>query len=283
MCSIDYEMPVFAHSPQPVGFLAGSNYVFKDFPRMPSQNPPRYCNWSRHLQHSESSDTISVSKPISLNGTKYSAPPKRPCLVIRSSEDSSSSTSDEESSNCSSGAQSPTRNKKRVRVMTEPSNVPPLWMNFHFLEDVTRGVDADPGVATEDRWQITFAQPASDYVEFRKRLDEGNVRVNVIYDTFSFKMQLPLRTQKIEFCVCYSCNGTQYWDNNQNKNYVVLKKMPIQLNKSLSADDLYAKRDLIGSSTAQPKVPVTPKSKAVQMRYSACRVAADTDNKTEKI
>nr|CAI5864740.1 unnamed protein product [Callosobruchus analis] len=181
MCSIDYEMPVFAHSPQPVGFLAGSNYAFKDFPRMPSQNPSRYCNWSRHLQHSESSDTISVSKPISLNGTKYSAPPKRPCLVIRSSEDSSSSTSDEESSNCSSGAQSPTRNKKRVRVMTEPSNVPPLWMNFHFLEDVTRGVDADPGVATEDRWQITFAQPASDYVEFRKRLDEGNVSLeNVI-------------------------------------------------------------------------------------------------------
>nr|CAH7727372.1 unnamed protein product [Callosobruchus chinensis] len=193
--------------------------------------------------------------------------------------------------------------------MTEPSSVPPLWMNFHFLEDVTRGVDADPGVSTEDRWQITFAQPASDYVEFRKRLDEGKVSlenviikesddtlvgtvkvkniafekevfvrssinnwqthedtycsyvpnssttpgVNVIYDTFSFKMQLPLRTQKIEFCVCYSCNGTQYWDNNQNKNYVVLKKMPVQLNKSLSADDLYAKRDLMNSTAAQPK------------------------------
>ncbi|VEN49912.1 unnamed protein product [Callosobruchus maculatus] len=182
MCSIDYEMPVFAHSPQPVGgFLASSNYAFKDFPRMPSQYPPRYCNWSRQLQHTGSADTISVSKPVPLNGAKYFAPPKRPCLVIRSSEDSSSSTSDDESSNCSSGAQSPTRNKKRVRVMTEPSSVPPLWMNFHFLEDVTRGVDADPGVGTEDRWQITFAQPASDYVEFRKRLDEGKVSLeNVI-------------------------------------------------------------------------------------------------------
>nr|CAH7727374.1 unnamed protein product [Callosobruchus chinensis] len=182
MCSIDYEMPVFAHSPQPVGgFLAGSNYAFKDFPRMPSQDPPRYCNWPRQLQYTGSSDTISVTKPLPLNSTKYSARPKRPCLVIRSSEDSSSSTSDDESSNCSSGAQSPTRNKKRVRVMTEPSSVPPLWMNFHFLEDVTRGVDADPGVSTEDRWQITFAQPASDYVEFRKRLDEGKVSLeNVI-------------------------------------------------------------------------------------------------------
>ncbi|CAH1975413.1 unnamed protein product [Acanthoscelides obtectus] len=193
--------------------------------------------------------------------------------------------------------------------MTEPSNVPPLWMSFHFLEEVTRGVDADPGAGAEDRWQITFAQPASDYVKFRTRLDEekvslenviikesddaliGTVKVkniafekevfirssinnwqthedtfcsyvpnssatpgvNVLYDTFSFKMPLPPRTKKVEFCVCYRSNGTEYWDNNIGKNYAVLKKMPVQLNKSLSADDIYAKRDFVGNTTAQPK------------------------------
>lgn len=169
----------------------------------------------------------------------------------------------------------------QVRMMTEPSNMPPMW-NSQFLMLVTKGVSAE--VAPEP-WEVTFPQPASDYLEFRRRLEEGNVSleniivkeseesvvgtvkvknlsfhkevfvrssadkwitnedtfciyvpannnpsipvsssIKVIYDTFSFRLTLPPRSGKIEFCVCYRCDGVDHWDNNYGKNYVLIKK-----------------------------------------------------------
>lgn len=64
----------------------------------------------------------------------------------------------------------------------------------------------------------------------------------VLYDTFSFKIPLRPRAKKIEFCVCFRCDGVEYWDNNDGKNYVIIKKAPIsQMQKSFSADDIYKK------------------------------------------
>jgi len=50
-----------------------------------------------------------------------------------------------------------------VRVMSEPSNVPPYW-SMKFLEQITQGlVSPHP----PDQWTVDFKQPASDYLSFR--------------------------------------------------------------------------------------------------------------------
>lgn len=64
-----------------------------------------------------------------------------------------------------------------IRIMSEPSNVPPLW-SIEFLSHVTQGF-ISPDLNEE--WTITFRQPASDYLNFRQKLDSQNVSLeNVI-------------------------------------------------------------------------------------------------------
>ncbi|XP_074025710.1 glycogen binding subunit 70E isoform X1 [Leptinotarsa decemlineata] len=307
MCSMDYEMlvshspPVFSHSPPTGGFL--TEYAAL---RLGQDSFPRAAfSTCRTIQHSNSFSGFTKAP------TKMPASPKRPCLVIRPNEESSSSSDEDPTS--------PTRLKKKVvfaddkgmslthvRVMTEPSNVPPLW-SFRFLSEVTQGINADP-VGEVDSWEVTFPQPASDYVAFRKRLDSekvslenvivkecedtilGTIKVSnmsfqkevivrsstndwktyedsfcvyvpnnitssvgpayVLYDTFSFKIPLPPKVKKVEFCVCFRCEGNEYWDNNHGNNYVLVKKMPVPLHKSLSNDDLYNRKN----SQTQPQV-----------------------------
>lgn len=65
----------------------------------------------------------------------------------------------------------------QVRVMSEPSDVPPLWTRA-YLVGVTRGVKAE---AVAMPWSPTFPQPASDYLAFRHKLDRNAVSLeNVI-------------------------------------------------------------------------------------------------------
>lgn len=303
MCSTDYEMlvshspPVFSHSPPTGGFL--TEYAAL---RLGADSFPRATrNTCRPLAHTTSWNTIPLSR-------KMPASPKRPCLVIRPAEESLHPVIEDPTS--------PTKLKKKVvfaddkgmslthvRVMTEPSNVPPLWSS-RFLAEVTQGINADP-VGEIEPWEVTFPQPASDYVEFRKRLDTdkvslenvivkesedtivGTVKVSnmsfekevyircsindwkthedcycvyvpnnlqstvspayVLYDTFSFKIPLPPKSKKLEFCVCYKCEGKEYWDNNQGNNYVIVKKITAPLHKSLSNDDLYNRKDIKAS------------------------------------
>lgn len=277
MCTIvmpaDYEMlvshspPVYSHSPPHGGFLSAYYH-----------HPARNCRVA--------SSTSFPPPPLQCK----TASPRRPCLVIRPPEDCSSSSSSSESDDPTS----PTKLKKRVvfaddkgmplshvRVMTEPSNVPPLWTT-KFLAQVTQGLDAEP-LAESEPWEVTFSQPASDYVTFRKRLENDKVSLeNVIvkegedcivgtvkvanlafhkevfvrwssdqwnthedvfgkyvtngvgtgaayslFDTFSFKLNLPPRVRKVEFCVCFRCDGKEYWDNNGGRNYVIVKKVGV--------------------------------------------------------
>lgn len=192
------------------------------------------------------------------------------------------------------GAVSPTRLKKKVvfadtqghplteiRVLTERPDCPPRW-TADFLEQVTGGAKAE---AVTDQWELAFAQPASDYMGMKARLErdnvclenviikegegtiEGTVKVRNlsynktvkvrfttnnwtsyedvqatyvpsrttattatydIYDTFAFSVPLPLGSQadKIEFCVCFSSDFVEFWDNNNSKNYVVVSFRP---------------------------------------------------------
>ncbi|XP_057666942.1 protein phosphatase 1 regulatory subunit 3B isoform X1 [Diorhabda carinulata] len=295
MCSMDYEMlvshspPVFSHSP-PTGFLKdyAALRLGADFPRATYTS-----STCRSLHHSNSFNTLPKTS------FKMPAYPKRPCLVIRATEESSSSSDEDPTS--------PTRLKKKVvfaddkgmslthvRVMTEPSHVPPLW-SYRFLSNVTQGLNKET-VGEIHNWEITFPQPASDYVAFRKRLDTENVslenviikeaednilgtikvrnlafhkevfvrcssnewrshedcfctyvpnnmntNINVLYDTFSFKIQLPVNAKKLEFCVCFKCEGKEYWDSNDSKNYTIVKKS--SLNRSFSNDDIFKRKE----------------------------------------
>jgi len=58
-----------------------------------------------------------------------------------------------------------------VKVMSEPSDCPPRWQD-DFMEHVTRGATATVDV---DKWEPLFSQPASDYVEFRRKLEKNCV------------------------------------------------------------------------------------------------------------
>lgn len=181
MCSVsimpaDYEMlishspPVFSHSP-PSNFL--TNYSPY---RLHCDNYARTLNRGSYKQPPPS---LSINTRYE---TKYDKPetptsPIRPCLVSRGEDSIEEDLS-------------PTKSKKKVvfaddrgmklthiRFMTEPSSVPPLWSS-KFLAQVTKGLSAE---VVPEPWEVTFSQPASDYVDFRRKLDQDYVSLeNVI-------------------------------------------------------------------------------------------------------
>ncbi|KAJ1521415.1 hypothetical protein ONE63_003088 [Megalurothrips usitatus] len=141
-----------------------------------------------------------VRRPASLNlsvTVPAVAAPRRPILVVRPPTSASSAAAapqqpQQQQQQEAEAAElaSPTRHKKRVvfaddagrqlthvKVMTEPSFAPPRW-SMAFLAQVTRGAAAE---VCPEPWEPTFAQPASDYLSFRARLDRHNVSLeNVI-------------------------------------------------------------------------------------------------------
>ncbi|KAM8973498.1 protein phosphatase 1 regulatory subunit 3C-like [Pelodytes ibericus] len=38
-------------------------------------------------------------------------------------------------------------------------------------------------------------------------------------DSFSFRLPIPIGTGQAEFCICFWCQGQEYWDNNNGQNY----------------------------------------------------------------
>lgn len=173
----------------------------------------------------------------------------------------------------------------QVRVMSEPSNVPPLWSTAYLAGLTGRllnsKIENDQSIELVSPWQVTFPQPASDYLAFRQKLDQENVSLEnvivkeseqclvgtikvrnlaydkevvvrvsndswkthedvhctyveqpgspalILYDTFRFRLTLPLKSNVIEFCVRYRTDGKEYWDNNEEKNFIVRKKLEV--------------------------------------------------------
>lgn len=165
---------------------------------------------------------------------------------------------------------------EQVKVMTEPSHVPPYWA---LKITASPTLERKPPPQPVDVWETRFAQPASDYVEFRRRITQdyvalenviikqnecavdGTVKVKnldflkevfvrasadgwrtsedtycafvetgplgqngvSLYDTFGFRLQLPIHSRKLEFCVCFRCQGNEFWDNNKGSNYTIEK------------------------------------------------------------
>lgn len=44
-----------------------------------------------------------------------------------------------------------------------------------------------------------------------------------MYDTFGFRLQLPIHSRRLDFCVCFKCKGEEYWDNSSGTNYTIEK------------------------------------------------------------
>lgn len=51
----------------------------------------------------------------------------------------------------------------------------------------------------------------------------------VLYDTFRFKLTLPVKSDEIQFCVRYKVGVDEYWDNNEEKNYVLKKRKIVRM------------------------------------------------------
>lgn len=334
MCSLimpaDYEMlishspPVFSHSP-PTGYLSDYSSMclraetFPHLTRSTCRSPsPSSC--PRPFNNFNKLTTQDDKMPIS---------PKRPCLVIRTDEMHSSSDED---------PTSPThRHKKKVvfadtigmklthvRIMSEASNEPPHW-SLPYLARVTQGMCAEP--TAKDEWEITFVQPASDYIQFRDRLDrnkvslenviikqsdeliEGTIKVSnisfekevflritwdnwkthedtfckyvpsasnnhtltaayVLYDTFSFNVPIKPNSKRIEFCVCFRCNDKEHWDNNDSKNYVIVRKMQTSVNKQTSDMDEKNNNNINALSNELSKLKCTDALRAKMESWS---------------
>lgn len=237
---------------------------------------------------------LTPPSPLDSSTLKMPASPRRSCLVVRP-EDLSP---EEEHPLTFHGpldiSHDKHRNKKKVvfaddqggqltqvRVMKEPSYMPPIW-SLQFLAHVTQGMISP---VPQEQWVVDFRQPASAYLEFRQKVEDKNVSLeNVIiketehlivgtvkvknvsynkevivrstcdgwkthedtyctytvvgtglasaymsYDTFSFKLTLPPKSRRIEFCVCYKCEAGEFWDNNDGRNYSLTNRvMPRQ-------------------------------------------------------
>lgn len=166
---------------------------------------------------------------------------------------------------------------EQIKFMTEPSHLPPNWtLKFQSSPPPERKEPPKPVV---DLWETRFVQPASNYLEFRRRVTQdcvslenvivkqnecavdGTVKVKNLdfakevfvrmssdgwltsedtfcafvepgplnqngvstYDTFGFRLQLPIHSRRLEFCVCFRCKGEEYWDNNGGSNYCIEK------------------------------------------------------------
>jgi len=249
----------------------------------PEQNNNYFGNYrnstiNRSLKTCRASSRISPPKQVK----PKRAEPSKSCLVLRTD------LYTEEV-----GATSPTKEKKKlvfaddqgyplteIKFITERPDCPPRW-SADFLEQVTGGAKAE---AMADTWEVTFSQPAADYLGFKSKLEKefvalenavvkeaenkvtGTIKVRNLsfhkvvrvrytinnwrtqeetlaeyvpsrfssgasydyHDTFTFDITLPPShiADKIEFCICYETDDNQYWDNNNQKNYVIVAFRP---------------------------------------------------------
>jgi len=84
--------------------------------------------------------------------------------------------------------------------------------SFRFCDQVLIRSSSDDWATHEDAYCtfVNSAVPSS---------------VTVLYDTFSFRIPLPPRSRRLEFCVCFRAENQEYWDNNNGENYALVKKV----------------------------------------------------------
>ncbi|KAF2358278.1 CBM21 (carbohydrate binding type-21) domain [Trinorchestia longiramus] len=118
-------------------------------------------------------------------------------------------------------ATSPNREKKKVafadtlghklaqiKLITERPDCPPFWSS-EFIEKVTGGL---PTEKPPNEWELTFSQPASDYMNFKLRLERENVALeNVIIEESKRILSGTVKVHNLSFhkdvLIRYSSNG----------------------------------------------------------------------------
>lgn len=91
--------------------------------------------------------------------------------------------------------------------------------NLAYSKEVVVRVSSDSWCTHEDVYCTYVEQPSTSAL--------------ILYDTFSFRLTLPLTSNVIEFCVRYRTHGKEYWDNNDGNNYTVRKKEEVGISKHL--------------------------------------------------
>ncbi|XP_026498283.2 protein phosphatase 1 regulatory subunit 3C [Vanessa tameamea] len=244
------EQMFYGHSP-PAGFL--TDYTHTPQVRRPSMLSTRGF----------SAPCLSVLKPVQL--TLKSAP--RSCIRLSTDKKNKRVVFADDRGYA----------LEQIKFMTEPSHVPPYWA-LKIIPSPSPERKSPPQSAV-DLWEPRFPQPASDYLEFRRRITEccvslenvivkqnecavdGTVKVKNLdfnkevfvratsdgwrteedtycafvesgplskdgvstYDTFGFRLQLPIHSRRLDFCVCFRCKGNEYWDNRNGENYTIEK------------------------------------------------------------
>ncbi|KAF7627311.1 CBM21 domain-containing protein [Meloidogyne graminicola] len=67
---------------------------------------------------------------------------------------------------------------------------------------------------------------------FRDRPAKYQCSPSKAFDTFRFDLDIPRNDKpdsRIEFCVCYIANNTEYWDSNDGRNFVLVPDEPLPL------------------------------------------------------
>lgn len=72
--------------------------------------------------------------------------------------------------------------------------------------------------STSDGWRTT----EDTYCAF---VETGPLGANGVslYDTFGFRLPLPIHSKRLDFCICFQCKACEYWDSNYKKNYTIEK------------------------------------------------------------
>jgi protein phosphatase 1 regulatory subunit 3A/B/C/D/E len=83
-----------------------------------------------------------------------------------------------------------------VKIMSEPSSCPPM-LSLEFLAHVTQGMVSP---VPQNQWTIDFRQPASDYLDFRQRIENNKVSLeNVIIKESESYVMGTVKVKNISF------------------------------------------------------------------------------------
>ncbi|CAO1434662.1 unnamed protein product [Diamesa serratosioi] len=204
--------PLFSHSP-PSGFLSeyASTRCYESprlcrFGSVQTQNSRRFPPQQQSLYQTHLQSLTPYKMP--------SITPKRSCLIVRpmdykysiflENDKENGIESDDNDDRCIQP-----RSKRRVvfadakglelehiKIMAEASTQPPTW-SLQFLAHVTQGMIS---VVPQEQWTIDFRQPASDYLEFRRKLETKFVSLeNVIIKESEFVAVGTIKVKNISF------------------------------------------------------------------------------------
>lgn len=180
---ISHSPPIFSHSP-PVSFLSEFRST-QHLPCFPDDQRGRFCRpqaltlASRAIANNANSQVYRGRS----NGIERMSSAPELLLPPKSCIRRSQTDNHAKESPCAKNTNESRLRKKvifaddeglsltEVRVMSEPSNVPPYW-SVKFLEQITQGL-VSPHPA--DQWAVDFKQPASDYLSFRQKIERDYV------------------------------------------------------------------------------------------------------------